>query len=574
MTMMKRWILIGCAAAAAACAELTTTESPQEVLRETLKAVQKGGRAAQADRLKSRISSVLSAAFRPGDEEVAVLSAAADCTRYLELTGPVLLRPETEQWFLGNPGRLHLLVNSVLPSDNLKRCFQGLEKLMAHDPAGRDDWLKLMLALSAVWDTPRRPPVHYQIGEAQLPYKPDLTARYDWFRRLYESGAAKIPYDALTVRDLLFVVATPVPLSELQWALDNERGELSEWGNKFHDIVYDTSRLNSGGYVWPYESYTLAAIREKGGICVDQTYYAVVTARAFGIPAFYIHAVGKSSAHAWFSYMTEPGRWALDVGRYESEEYTTGWAMNPQTNEQISDHELTLISERAEDPQRMRESDVWMAVALSITNDPVNSRAAAELARRADPLNRAAWEFEIDALIAEKDDRGLLRLFEDLEDAFASHPDVIVEAAQKISPVLEASGRADEAGRLQRHLARKVDDERDDLARFMGIDEIEALVEEGDVKRARRKMEDVLEEHLEDGNKAVPLIRFYLEMTGNTDQGDDAADFLEEYIGELFDTFAFDIARRELLLKLLLQAYEQAGDDDGVAEISSRLKNF
>jgi len=175
---------------------------------------------------------------------------------------------------------------------------------------------------------------------------------------------------------------------------------------------------------------------------------------------------------------------------------------------------------------------------------------------------------------AEQDCRKLLKLFDDLQDVFEEYPDVIVDSAEKIGEVLKEAGMQDEADRMQRHIARQVDDDRDDLARFLGMDEIEALVKEGRVKRARRKMEDLPEEHIEDGRKTFSMIRWYLKSTRNTDQSEAAAKFLEEYIEEIMDSFYFSPAYRKYCLEFLLTAYEQADDEKGIAEIKGRLADL
>lgn len=572
---MKKVSVLSCVLlAATVCVAEPGLRSEQELLEETLTAVLDGRRSDYVKVLSEWVSQQLDATPRPRADELARLVTAADCITYLRLTEAVSLKKETERWLLADADRLRLLAGSILPSDNLQNGFQCLEKLLQHDPGGREEYFKLMLALSAVWDRPNRPSVHRQMGKELLPYKPELSARYDYFKDLYASGEAKIPYEKLTFQDLLFVVETPVPVSELRWARENERGTLEKWGDKFHSIVYDHSRLSTGQYQWQGGLYTLAAIRQRGGICVDQAYYALMTARAFGIPAFYIHAPGKSGSHAWFSYMNEPGKWALNVGRYKSEAYTTGWTINPQSNGPLSDHDIVLATERLDDPARAAQSDAYMAIARCLDDDLENKRNCAKQARKIDPLNRQAWAVEMEALIAEQNARRLLRLFDDMKKTFKDYPDVIIEAAEKICPVLDAEGMDEEAGRLRRHLARKVEDDRDDLARFMGMDKIEELVEAGDIKKARRKMEDILEEHIEDGSKAFPMIYYYLQITNNTDQTKAAAKFMEEYTGEMFDSFSFDIARRRAMLEFLRQAYTQAGDEDGIAETENRLSRI
>ena len=543
----------------------------QTIREETVAAALGGRRSERAEQLAKWISGQMNEGRKLRPEELAALTVAADCIAYLRLTDSLQLDADTERWLLEDPGRLALVARFIRPGDDLPRCFQCLEELIQHDVTWKADYFNLMLALSVVWDAPQRPPIHYQMGPGQLAYTPDLTARYDYFKELYSSGEAKFPYEDLSVRDLLFVVDTPVPVSELQWVREHEDGDLEDWGEKFSDISYDNSRLSDGQYQWSEGAYTLATIQRCGGICVDQTYYALMTARAFGIPALYMHAPGKSGAHAWFAYLTEPGRWTMDVGRYESESYTTGLTRDPQTDREMTDHDLALTDERRSSLQKMAQSDACMAIANGLQSDPVNRRKCAALARKIDPLNRQAWMVEVDALAAAGDARALFHLYEDVEDTFDDYPDVVVAVAEKVLPVLTDAGMDKEAGRLSRKLARNVGDDRDDLARFMGMEEIEKLVQAGDIKKARRKMEGVLEDHIEDGSKAFSMIGYYLDITNGNDQARAAAKFMEDYVADLFRKYSFDIARKQTVLNLLLRAYRQAGDDDGVEETLERL---
>lgn len=573
---MKKMINLMCGLLLVSGAGLAEPESfsDQQIRQDTVAAALGGMRSERIERLSAWMSEVMNQGHTLGSEQLTALTTAADCMAYLQLTESLYLDADTERWLLDDADRLRLVTRAIGLGDNPQRCFQSLEELIQHDSTWKAEYFKLMLALSLVWDTPQRPPVHHQMGTEPLPYTPDLPARYDYYKDLYSSGQAKFPYKDLSVRDLMFVVDTPVPVSELQWVRDNESGDLDDWGDKFSDIIYDNSRANNGQYQWQDGPYTLASIQRCGGICVDQTYYAVMTARAFGIPALYMHAPGKSGSHAWFAYLTEPGEWTLDVGRYESESYTTGRTRDPQTGREITDHDIALADERRSRLQKMELSDACVAIAGGLRNDPENRRKCAALARKIDPLNQQAWMIEVDALAAAENARDLFDLYEDIEDTFDDYPDVVVAAAEKVLPVLTSAGFEKEAGRLSRQLARQVGDDRDDLARFMGMEEIEKLVDAGDIKKARRKMEGVLEDHIEDGSKAFSLIGFYLEITKGTDQSRAAAKFVEGYIADLFRKYSFDIARKQTVLRLLLIAYQQADDEGGVEETLERLSTL
>jgi len=70
--------------------------------------------------------------------------------------------------------------------------------------------------MAVVWDAPRTK-IHSQIGEHALFYQPEITKRYDYFRKIFSpGGAAELDYKKLSVAEQVFVVDTPVPISELE----------------------------------------------------------------------------------------------------------------------------------------------------------------------------------------------------------------------------------------------------------------------------------------------------------------------------------------------------------------------
>ena len=69
---------------------------------------------------------------------------------------------------------------------------------------------------------------------------------------------------------------------------------------------YDNGRISdaSSVYSWPYPSYLLADILKKGGICIDQAYYAETIGKGRGIPTIGFTGYGMDGAHAWFGYLS------------------------------------------------------------------------------------------------------------------------------------------------------------------------------------------------------------------------------------------------------------------------------
>ena len=54
----------------------------------------------------------------------------------------------------------------------------------------------------------------------------------------------------------------------------------------------------------PYTNYTFQEILDEGGICMDQAYFAVNTAKCNGIPSAYVTGDGNRGPHAWVNLLT------------------------------------------------------------------------------------------------------------------------------------------------------------------------------------------------------------------------------------------------------------------------------
>lgn len=512
------------------------------------------------------------ASMRMRGEELEQWVVVADCVRLMQLKGA--MADKTRDWILASDDRLHALVETVSVHDDINRCFALLDRLAAHDPQGRDAWFNLMLALSVVWDRPVRPAVHYQMGTNTLPYKSDVLLRYDYFKSLYESVDAKIPFEVLSVGALTFVVETPVPLSELVWAREHESGERQLWGNTYRSINYDHARVNRSQYQWPYGAYSLASIKERGGICVDQAYYAVLTARSFGIPAIYFSGNGKDAGHAWFSFMKEPGQWDLGVGRYEGQDFTTGQTINPQTQKTMTDHEVAYLYTSSASDQALDQAEAYALFGEVLIDDSDCAVRCAHRARQWVPELKRAWDLELAVRLNEENFREVIKLFDEQQRVLKEYPDIVMETAARLDPVLRAAGMEDEADRLRRTLSRKMDDDRDDLTRFLERDEISECLASGNSKGARRKMERLLEDRLAEGSKLFPLIRYYLKITHESDQAKESARFLEDYVEAMIKTAEFSVGYERILLEYLVLACETAGDTKRLEKAQDRLRSL
>jgi len=159
------WVLIG-----TVCRAAPEVWSEQDLLQGTLAAVRGRQQSTQIKRLSSRLSQRLTESSRFRSQELSDIEVLVDCVRYMQWTQQAIPSEAVNQWLLADKTRLNLLVDTILPEDNLKYFWFHLDKLLQHDPSGAEKHLKLMLALSVVWDTPKRPPMHHhQHHHRQIP---------------------------------------------------------------------------------------------------------------------------------------------------------------------------------------------------------------------------------------------------------------------------------------------------------------------------------------------------------------------------------------------------------------------
>ena len=482
-------------------------------------------------------------------------------------------REDVVSWLFASDERLSLFLDTLSPLDDWPACFRHFGSLFDHDPHSRDAFFRLILALAVVWDQPRPPP-HHQMGQGQLPFAPDVCRRYDYFKGLFGSREAELPYRSLSANALALVVDAPVPLSELVWARTNVKGSASSWHKRFDEIRYDDPRLAAGAFQWPHGPYTLAGIQERGGICVDQAYFSAVTAKAFGIPAMMFVGEGTRGPHAWFGYMRSKGQWELDVGRYKFDRYATGHSVDPQTNQPMTDHDVVFACNRSLRSPRFEAANRLgrQAAALLQLGDEKTAFECAGLARKTVRLYEPAWGIQMEILVRREDKKGILELLARKANAFQKYPDYVATIRQQQADLLKHMGRPGEAERLLERGQDRLGKERDDLARTLGASQVMDAFDRGDYAKARTTLEELLRDQRREGYKAIPLIRAYLELTKATEQTAEAAQFLRRYLDSMNRRGGQSMFVNEtVFLELLLEAYENAGDTSRARRVREKL---
>jgi len=363
-------------------------------------------------------------------------------------------------------------------------------------------------------------------------------------------------------------------LEELQWARKNEAPRA--WDKKYSEIVYCDQRLDAKTYQWPNGPYTLAAIQEQGGICVDQAYYALVCARAWGLPSLLFAGEGRRGPHAWFGYMKDKNRWETEVGRYTYDKYATGHAIDPQSNKPMSDHYVEFACDRSLSYSRYRLAARYgrLAQVLATLGYDTAARQAANRSLDAAPFYEFSWYVLETMLAKEKATRELCDLLERKANVFRKYDDFVADIRQRQAELLRELGEGDKADRMIDRNTRQMGRDRDDLARFLSNEQIKAAYEKGDYAGALKRFEDLLKDQREEGQKIFGLMEDYLALAAETKQNDDAAKFLKRYIDSLRGIYDDTAANERLFLGVLVKAYTQAGDERNLKRIQKKLEDL
>lgn len=379
------------------------------------------------------------------------------------------LSPDLQAWLMGNPVFSAEFFGLLQPVDYVPAVFQILNELHRRDPAHFKTHANLALAIAVVYDLPP-PPLwpHGQVSAEALPRKlPAPADAFAWWIKQELLGRTYQRLSRLGAGELKFVVDAAAPFPELEWSQHAAGQPLAQLPLAYSMIRYRTDRATGNIPVWPGRTYRLPEILAAGGICADQAYFATQVGKARGVPTLLIYGAGNDGRHAWFGYLDGSQKWQLDAGRYAEQRFVTGYARDPQTWREFSDHELQFLSERFRELPSFRQSRVHAAFADEYLAGG-NAPAAARAARKAvtfERRNQAGWETLLAAARQEgRDARSLENLWREAALAFQRYPDLQALYVNRVAESLRARGQTSEADTEIRGIALKNRAERGDLS--------------------------------------------------------------------------------------------------------------
>ncbi len=371
-------------------------------------------------------------------------------------------------------------LENIQKEDRRGQVLEILSKMQTQAPQETKDLPALAVAIALVFDQPfpdKWP--HHQVPAPAVPREAvDLVQRLKEMAQLQAKRRYALNLLDLSVNELKFLVDHPLPESEMEWARKNVTTSRSSFDKVFPSIRYDFARLKAGVMTWPYPNYRLADIKEKGGICVDQGYFAAMAGKAKGLPTLFFTGQGDSGGHAWFGYLDAPGRWVTDCGKYAEENYPVGQAMDPQTWKPITDTELTFLAKGRERSEGYRQAKLWTDYATAM--GPQEGSLFIDAALALQPEFLSAWSIRGTWLDQTGTPQAREEFWQAFVKRFARYPDLKVAGQEKLLELAKARGDEATIKNLERQILVQNRTKRFDLSIGATAAKVGEKIEAGD----------------------------------------------------------------------------------------------
>lgn len=253
-----------------------------------------------------------------------------------------------------------------------------------------DEFATLSAALSLVHDMP----LPQLIKEA--PRGPGPTELFAYFREIEKKtifGIRSMPTELL-----VYVVDARASIEELRWALARYRNQ-PELGARFFEVPYDYGNFYQGTErACVAKGYTLQSIREAGGVCRDQAYFAEQVGKAMGVPTLFAFAAAAEVSHAWIGFFEPRGKdawWNLQRGRYDVYKGVVGQTFCPQTHNQLSESRVSVLAALTRTTPQARQTSLGYTIVAERAGAASGERSKLALIQKAidlNPANLRAWD--------------------------------------------------------------------------------------------------------------------------------------------------------------------------------------
>lgn len=402
------------------------------------------------------------------------------------------LNEEFTCWLLNHRAAREALFELLSPYDYLPAVLSILQELQAKDARVFESYLQLALAVALVYDVAPPPDwPHPQVAPDALRRRlPTPSDAFDFFTRADRSGSLLHRLIGLRASELKFMVDLAAAPAELSWAQKSLAQTLGDLAATYDLIQYRHDRIQLNQYVWPGDDYRLPTILAQGGICVDQAYFASQAGKARGVPTLIFRGAGRDGRHAWFGFLGPGRRWNFEAGRYDEQRFVIGIAHDPQTWQELSDHELSFLSEGFRESVLFRRARIY-AVFAEVYRQRGDSDRALATARKgvnSEPRYRLGWEALIEAQrSAEMEPKKIEATLREAAIALSRYPDLSAVYAKRLAASLRERGEISAAEQEERLLARRNQQSRTDITlEQLGQDLARALKTKPAFEQARQ----------------------------------------------------------------------------------------
>lgn len=295
----------------------------------------------------------------------------------------------------GDPRFLRLWCDHFSEDDFAPKVLMDLQSIWQSSPADFREFPDLALAIALVRDQPA--PVfwpHHQVSTSGFHRMEQSPVKLFYgLVAAHRSGKLRRDLHTLGVRNLMFVVDAPIDPAEFEWVRNDRRGCREDPPSALSAIHYDEGRMLTQSYVWPWGEYRLETIRRRGGICIDQAYYASACAKALGIPSMMFAGLGKDGGHSWVGYLRRIGGWDFSVGRPPGQGLATGETMDPENWTPVTDHDMeSMITGHDSRHGEAAGRDLAMAGVFRFRNNAIGEGSAIRSALSRDRRCPEIWD--------------------------------------------------------------------------------------------------------------------------------------------------------------------------------------
>ncbi|HEY3320962.1 MAG TPA: hypothetical protein VGP72_10895 [Planctomycetota bacterium] len=282
-------------------------------------------------------------------------------------------KTKLKAWFDAKPKfRERFLLAVSATEDDLPNCARVALRLHEKFPKDCEPIENLLLAFCTVWDDEQVLRVLNSMAIPELtPQTIKMCSLEEAFGWYVQNQPKLCPWFKQTPwRLLTYVAADTTELTEREWIFKKHNVFRTNLGTVYSEIEYDMSKVKDANFAGKGKigghEYTLANIKQYGGVCRDQAYYARAVCRNFGLPAYMATAVGNSGiGHAWVGWVAieaAQGYKLFSHGRYASDNYFTANILDPQSGDMILDYLVGIEARGLSDEKSYDDAELYYRV--------------------------------------------------------------------------------------------------------------------------------------------------------------------------------------------------------------------